>query len=177
MRCNVTVGYAAYRNAYVECSKTFFFLTTLCMCTVLCSCILCIFFFFYSQLCLHFIVARPFFSLVIIYFMHSVWFLSLIIWTAKECCMTLLPILGFFAKLALTRLCNAGVWLWHLSWEGVGPGKKKIFHICIMGLQKACFFCVSYVAAVGLYIWYFGSSPNVLQCETIICETYISCSS
>jgi len=66
---------------------------------------LCIVYFFLT-VTLHFIVARLF-GLVIIYCMHSIWFLSLIIWTAKECCMMLLLILGFFAKLALTHLCNA----------------------------------------------------------------------
>jgi len=45
------------------------------------------------------------------------------------------------------------------------------------GAAEGMFFCVSYVTAVGLCIWYFGSSPNVLQSETIISETYISCSS
>ena len=72
-----------------------------------------------------------------VYFMHLLWFLSLIIWTAKECCMMLLLILGFFAKLALTCLCN------YVFNCGTIPErelvlKKKIFHICSMGLQKAC---------------------------------------
>jgi hypothetical protein len=51
----------------------------------LCSCILCM---FYSQLCCILIVARLF-SSVVIYFVHSIWFLSLIVCTTKECRMTL----------------------------------------------------------------------------------------
>jgi hypothetical protein len=56
---------------------------------------------------LRFVVAGLF-SLVVTYCMHSLarslWFLSLMIWTAKDCCVMLLLILGFFANLALKRL-------------------------------------------------------------------------
>jgi len=76
MRCGITVGYAAYPNMNVGCSGTFFNYIVYLHC--LCSCILCI---FLLTVMLHFIVARLF-SLVI-YFVHSMWFLSLIIWTAN----------------------------------------------------------------------------------------------